>query len=91
MGTENSIFGGCRKRRRVEKNIEIIKLDILDYMDCEKAWSYEIDILVSNAGMEHLGPVSEMPVGLIREVMETNVFFKSRICTTFHQTNGGER
>lgn len=62
------------EKEGVEKNIEIIKLDILDYMDCEKAWSYEIDILVSNAGIGHSGPVSEMPVGLIREVMETNVF-----------------
>lgn len=55
-------------------NIEIIKLDILDVMDCINAWEYDIDILVSNAGIGQSGPVSEMPVGLIREVMETNVF-----------------
>ncbi len=58
----------------VEANFEIIKLDILDEMDCQKAWEYDIDILVSNAGIGHSGPVSEMPVELIREVMETNVF-----------------
>jgi len=58
----------------VEKNLEIIKLNILDLMDCQKAWKYDVDILVNNAGIGHSGPVAEMPVGLIREVMETNVF-----------------
>ncbi|WP_044397833.1 SDR family oxidoreductase [Lacinutrix sp. Hel_I_90] len=58
----------------VTDTLEIIKLNILDLMDCQKAWHYDIDILVSNAGIGHSGPVSEMPVGLIREVMETNVF-----------------
>ncbi|WP_299125779.1 SDR family oxidoreductase [uncultured Winogradskyella sp.] len=62
------------KKAGVEDNLEIIKLNILDLMDCQKAWEYDIDILVNNAGIGHSGPVSEMPVGLIREVMETNVF-----------------
>lgn len=62
------------KEKGLEDNIEIIKLNILDPMDCQKAWEYEVDILVNNAGMGHSGPVSEMPVDLIREVMETNVF-----------------
>ena len=57
-----------------KKNIELIKLDILDYMDCEKAWEYDIDILVSNAGIGQTGPLAEIPVDLVREVMETNVF-----------------
>ncbi|MFC6267389.1 SDR family oxidoreductase [Frigoriflavimonas asaccharolytica] len=58
----------------VEENVKIIKLNILDDMDCLHAYSYDIDILVNNAGMGHSGPVAEMPVHLIREVMETNVF-----------------
>ncbi|WP_299667273.1 SDR family oxidoreductase [uncultured Polaribacter sp.] len=62
------------KKAGVEENLEIIKLNILDLMDCQKAWEYDVDILVNNAGIGHSGPVSEMPVGLIREVMETNVF-----------------
>lgn len=62
------------KKAGLEDNIEIIKLNILDPMDCQKAWEYDIDILVNNAGIGHSGPVSEMPVELIREVMETNVF-----------------
>ncbi len=57
-----------------EKNIELIKLDILDFIDCEKAWKYDVDILVNSAGIGHTGPLAEMPVDLIREVMETNTF-----------------
>ncbi len=62
------------KGKKFKKNIEVIKLDLFDMMDCEKAWEYDIDILVNNAGMGQTGPVAEIPVGLIREVMETNVF-----------------
>ncbi len=57
-----------------EKNVELFKLDILDPIDCEKAWKYDIDILVNNAGIGQTGPLAEMPVDLIREVMETNTF-----------------
>jgi len=62
------------KKAGVENNLEIIKLNILDPMDCQKAWEYDIDILVNNAGIGYSGPVSEMPVSLVRKVMETNVF-----------------
>jgi len=62
------------KKAGVEDSLEIIKLNILDEMDCQKAWEFDVDILVNNAGIGHSGPVSEMPVTLIREVMETNVF-----------------
>jgi len=50
------------------------------------AWGYEIDILVSNAGIGQSGPVSEMPVGLIREVMETNVFSALEFAQPFIRT-----
>lgn len=56
------------------KNVELIKLDILDYIDCEKAWKYDIDILVNNAGIGQTGPLAEIPLDYLREVMETNTF-----------------
>lgn len=62
------------KETEFEKNIELLKLDILDPIDCEKAWQYDLDILVNNAGIGQTGPLAEIPVGLMREVMETNVF-----------------
>lgn len=71
------------KKAGLEDNIEIIKLNILDLMDCQKAWEYDIDILVNNAGIGQSGPVSEMPVELIREVMETNVFSNLQFAQPF--------
>ena len=62
------------KALKLEDNITVIKLDILNDLDCINASEHEIDILVNNAGMGHSGPVGEMPVDLLREVMETNVF-----------------
>jgi len=62
------------KKHKLEKNFEIIKLDILNELDCQNAVEYEIDILVNNAGLGHSGPIGEMPVELIRQVMEVNVF-----------------
>lgn len=55
-------------------NIELIKLDILNEKDRERAWQYDIDILVNNAGIGHTGPLAEIPVDYLREVMETNAF-----------------
>ena len=62
------------EKEKLENHLKIIKLDLFDEIDCQHAQSYDIDILVNNAGMGHSGPVGEMPVGLLREVMETNVF-----------------
>lgn len=62
------------KKEKLEDHLQIIKLDLFDEIDCQHAQSFDIDILVNNAGMGHSGPVAEMPVGLLREVMETNVF-----------------
>lgn len=57
-----------------EDNFKIIKLDVLDSIDCERALKYDIDILVNNAGIGYTGPMAEIPVDLVRDVMETNVF-----------------
>lgn len=56
------------------ENIELIKLDILNMIDCERAYQYDIDILVNNAGIGYTGPLAEIPVDYLRDVMETNTF-----------------
>ncbi len=56
------------------KNLELIKLDIRNEFDCEKAWQFDIDILVNNAGIGYTGPLAEIPVDYLRNVMETNTF-----------------
>ena len=55
-------------------NLEIIKLDILNEIDRQHAYGYDIDILVNNAGIGATGPIAEIPINLVRNVFEVNVF-----------------
>jgi len=54
--------------------LEVIKLDILSEIDRQNAYKYDIDILVNNAGIGETGPIAEIPVQLVRNVFEVNVF-----------------
>ncbi len=54
--------------------LEVIKLDILSEIDRQSAYKYDIDILVNNAGIGETGPIAEIPVQLVRNVFEVNVF-----------------
>lgn len=58
----------------LKNNIEVIKLDILDKYDVQAALKYDIDILFNNAGIGESGPVSEIPLELVRRNFEINVF-----------------
>jgi len=58
----------------LQNNIEVIKLDILDKYDVRVALKYDIDVLFSNAGIGESGPVFEIPLDLVRNNYETNVF-----------------
>lgn len=62
------------EKENVSKNLKVIKLDITDEIDCANAQKYDIDILVNNAGIGETGPLAEIPIKLVRKVMETNVF-----------------
>jgi NAD(P)-dependent dehydrogenase (short-subunit alcohol dehydrogenase family) len=59
---------------KLEKNLRVEKLDILDPYDVKYALTWDIDILFSNAGIGEAGPVFEIPVELVRRNFETNVF-----------------
>jgi NAD(P)-dependent dehydrogenase (short-subunit alcohol dehydrogenase family) len=50
------------------------KLDILDERDIKKALEWPFDTFVSNAASGEGGPISEIPVDLVRRTFETNVF-----------------
>jgi NAD(P)-dependent dehydrogenase (short-subunit alcohol dehydrogenase family) len=56
------------------KNLRVEKLDILNPHDVANALTWDIDILFSNAGIGESGPVSEIPLDLVRRNYETNVF-----------------
>eukprot|EP01133_Synstelium_polycarpum_P011695 gene11695-13654_t len=64
-------------REAKEKGIDLIvdKLDVTDALDIANALKkYDIDILISNAGIMQGGPIAEQPLDLIRSMFETNVF-----------------
>ncbi|GEP57539.1 SDR family oxidoreductase [Reyranella soli] len=65
-------------RRKVEElgltTIEVEKLDLLDPYDVAQALKCDIDVLFNNAGIGEAGPVSEMPIDLVRRNFETNLF-----------------
>jgi NAD(P)-dependent dehydrogenase (short-subunit alcohol dehydrogenase family) len=56
------------------KNLRVEKLDLLDSYDVSYAHTWDIDILFNNAGIGEAGPVSEIPVELVRRNFETNLF-----------------
>jgi NAD(P)-dependent dehydrogenase (short-subunit alcohol dehydrogenase family) len=55
------------------KNLRAEKLDLLDAHDVAYAQTWDIDILFNNAGLGEAGPVSEIPVDLVRRNFEVNV------------------
>jgi len=55
-------------------NLQVEKLDLLDSFDVAHAQSWDIDVLFNNAGIGECGPVSEIPVELVRRNFETNLF-----------------
>lgn len=64
-------------REAKEKGVELIvdKLDVTNPRDIAYASKkYDIDILISNAGIMEGGPVAEQPLELIRSMFEVNVF-----------------
>jgi len=58
----------------LEDNLRVEKLDILSPYDVNYALTWDIDVLFSNAGIGEAGPVFEIPVDLVRQNFETNVF-----------------
>ena len=65
------------KRRATElglRNLRVEKLDLLDRYDVANAHKFDVDVLWNNAGLGEGGPVSEIPVDLVRHNYEVNVF-----------------
>jgi NAD(P)-dependent dehydrogenase (short-subunit alcohol dehydrogenase family) len=64
-------------RRQVSElgltNLTVEKLDLLDPYDVAFAQTWDIDVLFNNAGVGEAGPVSEIPVDLVRRNFEVNV------------------
>lgn len=64
-------------REAKEQGINLIvdKLDVTDSRDLAYIHKkYDIDILISNAGIMEGGPIAEQPIELIRSMFDVNVF-----------------
>jgi short-subunit dehydrogenase len=55
-------------------NVRVERLDLTDPYDMKYAQSWDFDILWNNAGMGEAGPVWEIPIDLVRNNFEINVF-----------------
>src|SRR3984885_15146757 len=55
-------------------SLRVEKLDLLEPHDTARAVGWEFDVLVNNAGVGEGGPISEIPLDLMRRNFEVNVF-----------------
>jgi short-subunit dehydrogenase len=60
------------RERNIEMQIE--KLDVTDQNDHEKAWEWEIDVLVNNAAIKEGGSLVDIPAENLRRQFEVNAF-----------------
>ncbi|KAA0695612.1 short-chain dehydrogenase [Neorhizobium sp. P12A] len=56
------------------KNLTVTKLNLLDEFDLAHAAKLEFDVLVNNAGIGEGGPIAEIPLALVKQNFEVNVF-----------------
>ena len=55
-------------------NLRVERLDLTDSYDVAQAQSWDFDVLWNNAGRGEPGPVWEIPIDLVRQNYEVNVF-----------------
>lgn len=60
--------------RPAHPELTVEKLDVTDPADLAVLDRYDLDVLIGNAGRGQVGPLSEIPLDLVRRVFEVNVF-----------------
>ncbi|MEY4511569.1 MAG: hypothetical protein RLZZ450_3691 [Pseudomonadota bacterium] len=69
------VFALREKAKQLDlHNLRVEKLDLFDAYDVANAQAMDVDVLWNNAGYGESGPVSEIPVELVRHNFEVNVF-----------------
>jgi short-subunit dehydrogenase len=53
--------------------LQVEKLDVTDHDDRTRAWSWEIDVLLNNAGISEGGSTADIPAENLRRQFEVNV------------------
>lgn len=67
------------KELKLDNNIECFKLDITNESDCKKIRKLDIDCLINNAAIGIGGSMLEIPIDLMKENFEVNVFSTLRL------------
>jgi short-subunit dehydrogenase len=55
-------------------SMRVDKLDVTSARDREMAFGWDVDVLLSNAGVMEAGPIAEQPIELLREMFDINFF-----------------
>lgn len=55
-------------------DIQVEKLDVTNPADRERAWTWDIDVLLNNAGVSEGGSLADIPEERLRNQFEVNVF-----------------
>lgn len=63
--------------------MEVIVMDVTKESDRQFAFNYDIDILMSNAGVMETGPAAEIPIENVRRNFEVNVFASLQLAQGF--------
>ena len=63
--------------------LEVIKFDVTSDIDRQRALQFEIDVLLNNAGIMESGPMTEIPLPVVRQVFEVNVFAALEVAQGF--------
>jgi short-subunit dehydrogenase len=82
MPAHQTIVAGCEFCKRCALRsppaspgfLRAEKLDLLEPHDTARVVGWEFDVLVNNAGVGEGGPISEIPLDLVRRNFEVNVF-----------------
>ncbi len=77
------------EKRGVDLRVE--KLDITDPGDRTKAWSWDVEVLLNNAGIAEGGAVVDIPEDQIRQQFEVNVFGTMLLTQGFARTMAAKR
>lgn len=63
-----------QEARNKKMAIQIEKLDVTDPVDRQRAWTWEIDVLVNNAGIAEGGSLVDIPEEQLRHQFDVNLF-----------------
>lgn len=55
-------------------DIQVEKLDVTNPADRERAWTWDVDVLLNNAGVSEGGSLADIPEERLRNQFEVNVF-----------------